>query len=105
MNRCSPQLLPVLLCFAIAWILPGCRHTYKMRLDASARPDALSHTSYRIRDLSLGAAAAPAAHEAAENYVRTALSAKGMYEALTAEAAELEVTFRLRAERDAPAAL
>jgi hypothetical protein len=85
---------PVLLLAAFAFSFASCAHVqvHKMQVEAAARPDAERRISYVVRDTSLPAAA-PIDSAAAGKFVRTALSAKGLYEAPAADLPDLEVTF------------
>lgn len=91
-------------------LLAGCSHAYNMQVDAGARPGAKAPVSYAVHEAGLANSAAERPpgwtpfesaldqqmdvdQATAVKYVRTALSAKGLYEAPVAEKADMDVTY------------
>jgi hypothetical protein len=91
-------------------LLAGCAHAYKMEVDAGARRGVAAPVSYVVHEAGLANSAADRPpgwtpfetaldqqmdvdQATAVKYVRTALSARGLYEAATAEAADMDVTY------------
>ena len=82
---------PVGWLIVITLPLTGCAHVYKMQVDGAAR-SGTAPISYVIHEA--GLVETPAADQTvAANYVRTALSAKGMFEAPNPETADMDVTY------------
>lgn len=94
----------------ITLLLAGCSHAYRMQVDAEARRGSTAPVSYVVHEAGLANSAAEhppgwtrfetaldeemdVDQATAVKYVRTALSAKGMYEAPKAEAADMDVTY------------
>src|ERR1041384_5568049 len=63
-----------------------------MKVEAVARPDAAERISYVIR-AGTPRSRLPGVGPDAENYVRTALSAKGMYEAPAGQPPDLDIVY------------
>jgi hypothetical protein len=112
-----------------ALLFSGCAHAYKMEVDAEARRGAPAPVSYVVHEAGLANSTADRPpgwtpfknaldeqmdvdQATAVKYVRTALSAKGLYEASTPEKADMDVTYayeiqqkRRLVEWDEPAVL
>ena len=82
---------------AIAFLsLAGCATTYEMKVDAISKSDAQSArtnelVSYRIKNKNPNVDQDSLRYKEAAEYVKTALSGKGMYEAPSVEAADVIV--------------
>jgi hypothetical protein len=84
-------LLPLVLAAALSWV-SGCQSTYQVKIDAISKPGVAGAQSYRIRykNGSIPGEESLREKEAAD-FVRTALSGKGFYEAPNAAAADLVI--------------
>lgn len=72
--------------------LAGCRSTYQVKVDAISKPGVVEAQSYRIRYKNGAIPGEESLRDKeAADFVRTALSGKGFYEAPNAEAADLVV--------------
>lgn len=93
-----------------ALLLMGCSHVYRMEVDAAARRGATAPVSYVVHEAGLANSAADRPpgwtrfetaldaemdvdQATAVKYVRTALSARGLYEAPDVAAADMDVTY------------
>ena len=64
---------------AAAWT--GCSTTYAVKVDAITKPVVTDATSYRIKNKNASVAEDNLRYKEATNYVKTALSGRGLYEA------------------------
>ena len=69
----------------------GCATTYDVEVDAISRPKAPEAVSYRIKNLNPAVEEDALRYKEATNYVKAALSGKGMYEAAGDEPADVIV--------------
>jgi hypothetical protein len=63
------------------WLLGGCASSTQVKIDSLAKPNAENAVSYEIKNKNPLIADDSLRYKEAANYVRTALSGKGMYEA------------------------
>ena len=75
-----------------ALFIQGCATVYDLKVNATARPDAGEPVSYVLTDIGTSSQAVINAHDTRE-FVRTALSGKGMFEAPGAAQADLDIRF------------
>ena len=104
MNRPARFLRRGVLFFAplLALILGGCTSAYQVKVDAISKPGVVDAQSYRIRHKSGATTGEESLREReAANYIRTALSGKGLYEAPVPENADMviEVDFGIEQPR------
>ncbi len=77
---------------AMALLGSSCASTgYDVKLNAAAKPQAKAAISYRIESKSPNVDTSTLRYQEAENFVKTALSGKGMYEAPKPELADMVV--------------
>jgi hypothetical protein len=70
----------------------GCSSTaYNMKVNSAAKPEAKAAISYRIEAHGAGVDTSSLRYKEAENFVKTALSGKGMYEAPKPDQADMVV--------------
>ncbi len=82
--------LPV-LAMGVALLLGGCTSTYEVKVDSISQPQAREVASYRIKTRDTSEDASSLRHQEATNFIRTALSGKGLYEAPDDEVADMIV--------------
>ena len=70
-------------------LLSGCATSYKFKVDAINNPDADQGVSYRIANMDPEGSRSDLRTQEAEEWVKTALSGKGLYEAESMEAADM----------------
>lgn len=87
----APVFVSGLFALVSSFLISGCTTTHEIKVDALAKPKAEEAVSYRIRNKNPEMAEDSLRYKEAAGLVRTALSGKGMYEAHSAEAAELVV--------------
>ena len=81
-SRISLPLSQIALISAVGLFASGCTHTYEMKVDSLSKPTKTGEAvSYRIRNKNPSPADATLRQKEAEEFVKTALSGKGMYEA------------------------
>lgn len=86
------RLLTALGAAAIALIfLGGCKSTYTFKVDSLSNPEIKGLSSYRIVSSNASIQEGDLEFQEAAEYVRAALSSKGMYEAPDIESAEMVV--------------
>ncbi|OHE89343.1 MAG: hypothetical protein A3G75_06680, partial [Verrucomicrobia bacterium RIFCSPLOWO2_12_FULL_64_8] len=74
--------LQIALITVVGLLLPGCAHTYEMKVDSLSKPTKANQAvSYKLRNKNQSPADATLRQKEAEEFVKTALSGKGMYEA------------------------
>jgi len=83
--------LPVMLFAALGFLLGGCATTYEVKVDSISQPQSKEVTSYKIMTKGGADEEASLRHQEATNYIKTALSGKGLHEASSAEAADVIV--------------
>jgi len=86
------ELAVVVAAVSLAW--GGCATTYEVKVDAISQPKAKEAVSYKIKTKTTagtGVQDEGLREQEAANYIKTALSGKGMYEAPTADAADMVV--------------
>lgn len=69
----------------------GCTASYRVKVDSISHPQPPNVLSYRIRSVNPNADEGSLRHQEATEYIRTALSAKGMYEAPDIGSADMVV--------------
>lgn len=74
---------------AIALVFSGCNTTYEMEVDAITNPEANDAESYVIVPRDPETDTNDLRYKETVNYIKTALSGKGMYEALSAQEADM----------------
>ncbi len=74
-------------------LLSGCAHVYRVTVDAAAQPDAASRFSYSLKNQSDPATARVGRSSGAAAMVKTALSAKGMFESAKTEDADIQIDY------------
>lgn len=91
--RQARPLLPAVAGLAMLLLGAGCASTYKVEVDSISQPQPQTQevVSYKIKTKNPGMDEGSLRHQEAAAYVKTALSGKGMYEAPTAEAADMIV--------------
>jgi hypothetical protein len=78
--------------FAMVLLGAGCSSTsFDMKVNSAAKPQAKAAVSYRIESTNPGIDTSSLRYQEAENFVKTALSGKGMYEASKPELADVVV--------------
>jgi hypothetical protein len=85
------KLVPCALPVAVLLLAGGCASGYTVKVDALAKPKAEDAISYQIHNKNPQTGDDSLRYKEAANYVRTALSGKGMYEAPDPEKADLIV--------------
>jgi hypothetical protein len=97
-QRSASTLFVILSSAAVASLFVGCTTSYEVKVDAISKPTAEMKTansadpvSYRIRNKNPSVDQESLRYKEAVEYVKTALSGKGMYEASDPEKAEVIV--------------
>jgi hypothetical protein len=95
------RLLLALLAPAVVFLWAGCATTYEMKVDAISQPQAKDVTSYKIKTKNAAVEEDSLRGKEAAGFVKTALSGRGLYEASSAEAADVvvEVDYGMEAPR------
>ena len=82
----------IALIAAIGLLASGCAHTYEMKVDSVSKPAKASQAvSYKIRSKNQSPSDTTLRQKEAEEFVKTALSGKGMYEAPDGASADMVV--------------
>ena len=90
----NPRRWPVFLLAATSsLLLSACANTYEMKVDALTRPKVDTSASYKIVNHNPTIDSDSLRYKEVEKAVKTALSGKGMYEAPSADKADLIVNF------------
>lgn len=82
--------LPTLFLGALAVFFGGCATTYEVKVDSISQPQVREVSSYKITSRS-DTGDDSLRHQEATNYIRTALSGKGLFEAASDESADMIV--------------
>jgi hypothetical protein len=87
------RLTGPILAVAIAWFWSGCATTYEVKVDAISKPPETPKeiASYKIRNKNPSVGEDSLRHKEAAQYIKTALSGKGLYEAPNAQSADMIV--------------
>lgn len=89
LRRIAPVLLGAVL---LIGVFPGCVDSYKVKVDALAKPTAENAIAYQIKSGSPNLDPDSLRYKEAERFVKTALSGKGLYEAPKPEMADMVVS-------------
>lgn len=84
------RLLPILFLGTLAVFFGGCATTYEVKVDSISQPQVREVASYKITSRS-ATGDDSLRHQEATNYIRTALSGKGLFEAASDESADMIV--------------
>jgi hypothetical protein len=85
------SLVPAVI-FSAALVVGGCSSTaYNVKVNSAAKPDPKPSVSYRIETHDPALDPSSLRYKEAKNFVKTALSSKGMYEAPKPETADVVV--------------
>lgn len=88
----SPARVVLLAAFvALAFLIVGCTSSHAIKVNALTRPKAEEKLSYRIRSTNPANPEDSLRYQEAERFVKTALSGRGLYEAPTAEMADMVI--------------
>lgn len=87
------HLRSIALCVGLAFLLQGCKTTYEMQVDAIKNPVPIDPDadSYVLVPRDPSVDTSDLRYQETANWIRTALSAKGMYEALDALEADMVI--------------
>jgi hypothetical protein len=83
--------LPTFLVGALALLFGGCATTYEVKVDSISQPQAREVASYKITSRNAAGGDFSLRDQEATNFIRTALSGKGLYEAASHESADMIV--------------
>ena len=78
------SLVPLMLVFT-----SGCSSTYSFKVDAISNPESTGHRSFKIASSDLNLSAADLGCKELSDYIKTALSGRGLYEAPDVESADM----------------
>lgn len=82
---------PAFVIGAVALLAGGCASTYEVKVDSISQPQAKEVSSYRIKARDTSEDASSLRYQEATNFIKTALSGKGLYEAPADEEADMIV--------------
>lgn len=85
-----PTVLKFTVLAAALW-LPGCNHSYQVKVDAVSKPEAEHAIAYEIRTTRPDLDPESLRYKEAARFVKTALSGKGLYEAPKPEMADMVI--------------
>ena len=90
MHRSVTRILPTLLLGTLAVFLGGCASSYEVKVDSISQPQAKEVASYKIQPRNGSDEPSSLRYQEATNFIKTALSGKGLYEAPADEEALIE---------------
>jgi hypothetical protein len=85
------RAVPTLVLSALAILFGGCASSYEVKVDSISQPQAKEVASYKIQSRNGSDEPSSLRYQEATNFIKTALSGKGLYEAPADEEADMIV--------------